>query len=99
MGTAAERMIKAKFLRRTRTWTTTVATPLDGDLRLRVTTPGGGADGVTLLSGDGHRARERHLEHIRGQVDRVPRLRGRSVKVRVTRGGAAARFTLRVQAP
>ena len=45
--------IRGKFLRQRRTWSTQVATLLDGDLRLRVTVPGGGADDVTLLSSDG----------------------------------------------
>ncbi|MDX6400904.1 MAG: hypothetical protein QOF27_1510, partial [Gaiellaceae bacterium] len=47
------RTIRGKFLRQRRTWSTQLATILDGDLRLRVTVPGGGADEVTLLSSDG----------------------------------------------
>ena len=96
----AERTIRAKFLRRSRTWTTTVATPLDGDLRLRVTTPGGGADGVVLLSGDGRTVLANGTWSSSGGKSIEYRIcGGRSVKVRVTRGGGAVRFILRVQAP
>jgi hypothetical protein len=96
----AERTIRAKFLRRSRTWTTSVATPLDGDLRLRVTTPGGGAEGVALLTGDGRTVLANGTWSTSGGKSIEYRVcGGRSVKVRVTRGGAAVRFTLRVQAP
>lgn len=95
-----ERKIQAKFLRRSRTWTTMVATPLDGDLLLRVTTPGGGADGVTLLSGDGRTVLANGTWSTSGGKSIAYRVCGeRSVRVRVARGGAAARFTLRVEAP
>jgi hypothetical protein len=96
----AGRTIQAKFLRRSHTWITTVATPLDGDLRVRVTTPGGGADGVTLLSGDGQTVLANGTWSTSGGKSIAYRVCGeRSVRVRVARGGAAARFTVRVQAP
>jgi hypothetical protein len=95
-----ERTIQAKFLRRSRTWTTTVTTPLDGDLRVQVTNPGGGADGVALLSGDGQTVLANGAWSTSGGKSIEYRVcGGRSLKVRVTRGGAAVRFTLRVQAP
>jgi hypothetical protein len=92
--------ISGKFLRRSRTWTTQVATPLDGDLRLRVTVPGGGANDVTLLSGDGRTVLATGSWDSSGGKSVQHRVCGaRSVKVRVTRGGAATRFTLRAVIP
>jgi len=90
--------IRGKFLRPRSTWSTQVATLLDGDLRLRVTVPGGGADDVTLLSSDGRTVLATGSWASSGGKSAEYRLCGaRSVRVRVTRGGAAARFTLQVQ--
>jgi hypothetical protein len=98
--TPTQRTIRGKFLRRSRTWSATVATPLDGELRLRVTAPGGGAHDVTLLSGDGRRVLATSSWDSSGGKSIEYRVCGaRSVKARVTRGGAAARFTLRVTTP
>jgi hypothetical protein len=81
-------------------WTTTIATPLDGDLSVRVRVPGGGADDVTLLSSDGKRVLARGYWNSVGGKEAHYRLCGtRSLVVRVSRGGSAARFTLRVAAP
>jgi hypothetical protein len=92
--------IRGRFLRQQRTWSTRVATPLDGDLRLRLTVPGGGANDVTLLSGDGRTVLATGSWTSSGGKSVEYRVCGaRSVKVRVTRGGAAARFTLNVQVP
>ena len=92
--------IRGKFLRGRRTWTTQVTTPLDGDLRLRLSVPGGGADDVTLLSGDGRTLLATGSWSSTGGKSVDYRVCGaRSMRVRVTRGGAAARFTLRVTAP
>jgi hypothetical protein len=94
------RTIRAKFLRQRRTWAMQVATPLDGDLRLRVTVPGGGADDVTLLSSNGRTVLATGSWASSGGKSAEYRVCGaRSVRVRVTRGGAAARFTLQVQSP
>jgi hypothetical protein len=96
----AETTIRGKFLRERRTWTTRVATPLDGDLRVRVTVPGGGADDVTLLSGDGQTVLASGSWASTGGKTAEYRVCGaRSLRVRVTRGGTAARFTLQVQVP
>jgi len=92
--------VRGKFLRGSRTWTTQVSTPLDGDLRVRVTVPGGGADDVTLLTGDGRTVLATGSWASTGGKSAEYRVCGaRSLRVRVTRGGAAARFTLRVTAP
>ncbi|HEY8630639.1 MAG TPA: hypothetical protein VIL73_08905 [Gaiellaceae bacterium] len=92
--------IRGKFLRQRRTWSTQVATLLDGDLRLRVTVPGGGADDVTLLSSDGRTVLATGSWASSGGKSVEYQVCGvRSVRVRVTRGGAAARFSLQVQTP
>jgi hypothetical protein len=94
------RMIRGRFAAGSRTWTTTVATPLDGDARVAVTVPGGGADGVTLLAADGRTVLGTGSWNSAGGKSLDYRICGaRSLKVRVTRGAAAARFTLRVVVP
>jgi hypothetical protein len=98
--TPTQRTIRGKFLRRSRTWSTTVATPLDGELRLRLTAPGGGAHDVTLLSSTGRTVLATSSWDGSGGKSIEYRVCGaRSVKARVTRGGASARFTLRVTTP
>jgi len=97
---ATTKTIRGKFLRGRRTWTTQVTPPLDGDLRLRVTVPGGGADDVTLLSGDGRTVLATGSWASTGGKSAEYKVCGaRSLRVRVTRGGVAARFTLRVTLP
>jgi hypothetical protein len=94
------RTIHGKFLRRSRTWATTVATALDGELRIRVTAPGGGAHDVTLLSSNGRTVLSTSSWDSSGGKSVGYRVCGtRSVKVRVTRGVASARFTLLVTTP
>jgi hypothetical protein len=94
------RTIHGKFLRRSRTWITTVATALDGELRIRVTAPGGGAHDVTLLSSNGRTVLSTSSWDSSGGKSVGYRVCGtRSVKVRVTRGVASARFTLLVTTP
>jgi hypothetical protein len=92
--------IRGRFLRRARTWNAQVATPLDGEIRIQVKVPGGGADDVTLLSSDGRAVLATGSWDSSGARLAEYRVCGsRSLKVRVRRGGAAARFALRVTAP
>jgi len=92
--------IRGKFLRGRCTWTTQVASLLDGDLRLRVTVPGSGADDVTLLTGAGRTVLATGSWASTGGKSAEYRVCGaRSLRVRVIRGDAAARFTLRVTLP
>jgi hypothetical protein len=78
--------IRGKFLRQRRTWSTQLATFLDGDLRLRITVPGGGADDVTLLSGDGRTVLATGSWTSSGGKSAEYQVCGaRSVRVRVTR--------------
>ena len=92
--------MQGKFSRRSHTWTGQVAAPLDGDLRIGVKVPGGGADDVTLLSSDARTVLAVGSWNSSGGKSVEYRVCGaRSVKVRVTRGGAAARFSLRVLVP
>ena len=98
--TSSTTTIRGKFLRRSRTWSARVATPLDGDLRIQVSVPGGGADDVTLLSSDGRSELASGSWTSSGAKVVEYRVCGaRSLKVRVRRGGAPARFSLRVTAP
>ncbi len=70
------------------------------DLRVRVTVPGGGGDDVTLLSSDGRTVLATGSWASSGGKSVEYRVCGaRSLRVRVTRGAAAARFILQVQAP
>jgi hypothetical protein len=92
--------IRGKFLRRSRGWNGQVATPLDGEIRIQVKVPGGGADDVTLLSSDGRAVLAAGSWNSSGAKVAEYRVCGsRTLRVRVTRGGAAARFSLRVTAP
>jgi hypothetical protein len=92
--------IRGKFLRRSRTWTGQVASPLDGEIRIQVNVPGGGADDVTLLSRDGRAVLAAGSWSSSGAKVAEYRVCGtRSLRVRVRRGGAAARFALRVATP
>jgi hypothetical protein len=93
-------IIRGKFLRKSRTWSGQVATPLDGEIRIQVSVPGGGADDVTLLSRDGRTVLATGSWSTSGAKVAEYRVCGtRSLKVRVRRGGAAPRFALRVTAP
>ena len=92
--------IRGTFLRRNHTWSGRVATPLDGDLRIRVHVSGGGADDVTLFSSDGKtRLATSSWDGSGGKSVEYRVCGARSVKVRVSRGGPAARFSLRVLVP
>jgi len=92
--------IRGKFLRRSRTWSAQIATPLDGEIRIQVNVPGGGADDVNLLSSDGRAVLAAGSWTGSGVKAAEYLVCGkRSLKVRVKRGGAAARFSLRVTAP
>ena len=74
--------------------------PFDGDFRARVTAPGSGADGVKILSGDGRTLLATgSWNGSRGKSAEYRVCGARSVKVRVIRAVAAARFTLQVQVP
>lgn len=94
------RTIRSKFPGRSRTWTLTVATPLDGDLRVRLTVPDGGVDDVTLLAGDGKTRLATAVWDAPSTKSLTYQVCGaRSLTLRVTRGTAISRFTLRVTAP
>ncbi len=97
---SATTTLRGKFLRRSRLWSMRSATPLDGDLRIGLTAPGAGGNDVTLLSSDGRTVLAAGSWDSSGGKSAEYRVCGaRSVKVRVTRGGAAARFSLRVTVP
>jgi hypothetical protein len=92
--------LSGKFLRRSRTWSVSLATPLDGDLRIRLALPRTGGDDVQLFSSDGRtRLASSSWDASGGKTVEYRVCGTRSVKVRVSRGGAASRFSLRVTAP
>jgi hypothetical protein len=92
--------IKGRFTGGSRIWSTRLATPFDGNARITVTVPGGGADDVALLSGDGRTVLARGTWNTSGGKSLDYRVcSARSLKVRVTRSAAATRFTLRVILP
>jgi len=93
--------VRARFARRARVWSRVIATPLDGDLRIRIRVPGGGgADDVTLRASDGRTVLAKSTWDSSGGKAVAYRICGtRSLKVRVTRAGAARRFTLNVASP
>jgi hypothetical protein len=94
------RTLKGSFLGKRRSWTTSLATPLDGDLRVAVTVPDGGADDASLLSSDGRTVLSTAAWNSAGGKLLEYRICGtRSVRVRVTRAGAPRRFTLRLALP
>jgi hypothetical protein len=90
--------IQARFHGKSRAWATTIATPLDGALRIELTVPNGGVDDAVLSSGTSRPVTA--VWDAPGRKSLTYRVCGaRSVKLRVTRGGAVARFALRVAAP
>lgn len=92
------RTIKGRFAGKRRTWSTPIATPLDGDVSVAVA--GGGTADVRLLSSDGRTVLSNGTWSSSGGRTVAYRLCGtRSVRVRLTRGGAPARFTLRITLP
>jgi hypothetical protein len=95
------RNVSARFTaRQTRTWSTPIATPLDGDLRVTLRVPAGSGYGLTLLAAD------RRTVLARGQWSGTTSKTlsyqvcgGRSLVLRVTREGAPRRFTVQVSTP
>jgi hypothetical protein len=91
------RTIHARFAGGTRTWRTSITAPLDGDLRVRIDA---GADDVTLLAPGSAKPLAKSLWNSSGGKELDYRVCGaRALSVRVTRGSAAARFTLRISRP
>jgi hypothetical protein len=92
--------IAARFAGKSRTWSKTLATPLDGVVKIGITVPGGGADDMRLLSSNGGTVLSTATWNSSAGKSLEYKICGaRSVKVRVTRGGSPARFTLRVARP
>jgi len=93
---AAPTVIRGRFAKGRPTWSTTVATPLDGDLRVDVAS----AADLTLLSVDRHQILARGSWTGAGRKSATLRVCGaRSLQVRLRRNGAAARFALRMTIP
>jgi hypothetical protein len=90
------RTIRARFASGRRSWTMKLATPLDGDLSVRLAQ---GADDVQLLAGD-RRVLARGSWTTNGGRSLAYRICGeRSLVLRVTKGAQARRFTLAIGEP
>jgi hypothetical protein len=77
-------------------WARTIATPLDGDLRVKIDAP----DDVSLTSADGRAVLAKGTWTSAGGKAVAYRVCGmRSLQVRVTRLTRTARFTLRISKP
>jgi len=88
--------VRGRFKGSARVWTTTLATPLDGDLSVK----GGASDDVSLVSGDSRTVVARSTWTSTGGKVAAYRVCGtRSLRVRVLRSGRAAGFTLRISKP
>lgn len=93
-GTSSE--IRGRFAKRSSTWRMTLATPLDGELSVAVTS----AAGLTLRSADGRQTLARGAWNGTGGMSATYRVCGaRSLQVRLNRNGTAARFALRITIP
>jgi hypothetical protein len=92
--------VRGTFLRRSRVWASTVPTPRDGDVRVQLTVPGGEIGDVKLVTDDGRATLATGSWDSRGGKSLAYRVCGaRSLRVRLTRNGAATRFTLRITVP
>jgi hypothetical protein len=88
--------IRARCVAHRRTWTLKVATPLDGDLSVRLAQ---GSDALELLSAT-HTVLARGIVTLSGGKTLHYRICGeRSLELRVRSGGRPAPFTLRVTKP
>ena len=88
--------VRGRFKGSARYWTATLATPLDGDLSIKV----GASDDLSLRSGDGRTVLARSAWTSTGGKFAAYRVCGtRSLQVRVSRLRAAASFTLRISRP
>jgi hypothetical protein len=93
---ATSTTIRGRFAKGRPTWSTTLATPLDGDLRVDVAS----AADLTWRSADGRRILARGSWNSTGRKSATYLVCGaRSLQVWLRRNGAAARFTLRMTIP
>lgn len=87
--------IRGRFARASRSWTRSIALPLDGDVRVRVSP----ADQLTLAAADGPELARSHWAGSGGKELDFRVCGQRSLRLRVSRATAGARFTLRVSRP
>jgi hypothetical protein len=93
---ATSTAIRGRFAKGRPTWSRTLATPLDGDLRVDVAS----AAGLTLRSVDGLQILARGAWNGTGGTSATYRICGaRSLQVRLNRNSTAARFALRITIP
>jgi len=88
--------VHTRFKGSARRWTTTLETPLDGDLSIRIDA----SDDVSLMAEDGRTVLARSTWTSAGGKEVHYRICGaRHVQVRVSRSAARPRFTLRITKP
>jgi len=87
--------LRGRFKRARRVWTTTISTPLDGDVAVRIDVP----DDVSLLSADGAVVARSTWTSAGGKAVAYRICGDRSLRIRVSRSRPAAGFTLRLSTP
>lgn len=94
-----QRVVAGRFRGAARTWTHAIATPLDGDLELSLRMPLGTGHTLELLDSRGTVVAKGLWSGSGVRTVRYRVCGERSVRVRVGRAGAAARFQLRANVP
>jgi hypothetical protein len=87
--------IRGRFAGASRSWTRSIATPLDGDARIRVSP----VEELTLAASDGTVLARSHWDGSGGKEVDFRVCGQRSLRLRVSRATAGPRFTLRVSRP
>jgi hypothetical protein len=87
--------LRGRFKRSAHVWTTTIATPLDGELGVRIDVP----DDVSVLAADGTVVARSTWTSAGGKAVGYRVCGVRSLRIRVSRAGPPARFTLRLSRP
>ncbi len=87
--------IRGRFAGSSRSWTRSISTPLDGDLRIRIST----ADDLTVAAGGATVLARSHWTGSGGKELDFRVCGQRSVELRVVRDAPKSRFTLRISRP
>jgi hypothetical protein len=87
--------IRGRFARSSRSWARSIATPLDGDLRIRIST----TDDLTVAAGGAKVLARSHWTGAGGKELDFRVCGQRSLELRVVRAAPRSRFTLRISRP
>jgi hypothetical protein len=96
--TPTSRSLRVRFAKGKRAWTLRLATPLDGQLDVKVTLPAGALDDVSLV-GDGHVLGQGLWSGLHEKTLGYQICGRRSLLLRVVRKGAPQSFAVRVTQP